>query len=98
MGVPCPKHVGEENQPKVRSRPGFWILPGAERSPGQSTRGLTGHFAVLPGCRQVADCCWGGRTQNKNCQLGPCTEMMPGVNAAGGGDGLSSSPPFNLNP
>ena len=57
--------------------------------------------AVLPGCRQVGDCCWGGRTQNKKCQLGPCTEMMPGVNAAGAGmvSPLFPPPPgFNLNP
>ena len=57
--------------------------------------------AVLPGCRQVADCCWGGRTQNKKCQLGPCTEMMPGVNAAGAGMVSPLFPPphgFNLNP
>ena len=56
--------------------------------------------ALLPGCRQVADCCWGGRTQNKKCQPGPCTEMMPGVNAAGAGmvSPLFPPPPgFNLN-
>ena len=56
--------------------------------------------SLLPGCRQVADCCWGGRTQNKKCQPGPCTEMMPGVNAAGAGmvSPLFPPPPgFNLN-
>lgn len=49
--------------------------------------------AVLPGCRQVADDCWGGRTRNKKCQLGPCTEMMLGLGAAGGRRGWSLLPP-----